>query len=397
MGCGCMGPFSPLGQVPEGFRRAISYEGQIHWLAAEYAGLFEIGQNWDEIAEKIEHAEELVSRVETDVENALDTAEHADGVATDARTKAEAARAGVAGLDVRLSAVEDVVGNVVRTIVCFGDSFGASSDGWPVQLHKVLPGAFIRNFSVSGAAWGDSVNNFLGQVRTAAVQVAEPEKVTDLVFVGGRNDAETQSYGLKPYVVQALNEAMAAFPNARVTVAPHCWGTGMQSFVGEVFTYRDMVEAAGVAEAARECGAKVLDYAWMWLRGRTDLCQSDGKHPNAAGSKVIAGYLAAGIEGGYSPRYISQIVTMGPNATNAVVTLNGCTVTLHWQGTTASLGTPELPAWAIPAGDVSGMCYTNNGSTITPVFAHSNGSLEIYGKSAGANLAGTGCTMTWTV
>lgn len=42
-------PFNPRFSIPETFGDALSYEGQIHWLADMYSHLLAIGTNWEQV------------------------------------------------------------------------------------------------------------------------------------------------------------------------------------------------------------------------------------------------------------------------------------------------------------------------------------------------------------
>lgn len=195
-----------------------------------------------------------------------------------------------------------------RYVIAIGDSYGidtASWSGWISQFINTwnAQGGHAFGLGTGGAGWvaAPQGKNYLQTLQAAASQVTGHEKdVTDIVVLGGYNDASTDT------TVANLNAAMAAFrtyvkatyPNASVKVG----------FIGIQNNDNEMMD-------------KLIDYCKYWKDGAAingfTYCENfehiltnddyvfaaDGNanshfHPNTTGNSRVAAALAAFLTSG---------------------------------------------------------------------------------------------------
>lgn len=190
-----------------------------------------------------------------------------------------------------------------KTLICFGDSYADTSDrsnSWAYALQDYF-GWTVKNYAVSGAGWDVDTRTFYNQLQTAISREGTDYNIDDvyaLVVAGGRNDIMTASEATS-YVNTFMQAAIAHYKNAKIFVVPMLYDWQTIGSTGRV-------KAEAIGNAAANYGAEVVNYAWEWLRGEKSCIQSDNKHPNAAGTKRIAGYMNAALNGCYTPRYVSR-------------------------------------------------------------------------------------------
>lgn len=190
-----------------------------------------------------------------------------------------------------------------KTILCFGDSYADNSSrntSWAYALQDNY-GWTVKNYAVSGAGWNVDTRTFYNQLQTAISREGTDYNIDDvyaLVVAGGRNDIMSDSAATS-YVNTFMQAAIAHYKNAKIFVVPMLYDWKALEGTGRIKAY-------AIGNAASYYGAEVVNYAWEWLRGDKDYIQSDGVHPNAAGTKKIAGYINAALNGCYTPRYVAK-------------------------------------------------------------------------------------------
>lgn len=306
-----------------------------------------------------------------------------------------------------ISTICEIANN--SSVVCFGDSFGAQSNGWPAQLQNFLGGTrgyrTVRNFSVSGAAFNPlDGNSFANQITTAQNSMTSDARnlVGAVVIAGGRNDS--QSSGIYTAARDLINSARIAFPSARLILVPWLWGYGINDGTyNDKYFFGATVDCANASNAWRNYGGEVLDYARLWVRGETSYSNdtSDNlKHPNELGSKAIASYIAQGILGGYSPRMAHATKQIGNNSSDTYIniSLSGCSVVLDFSGNISSYKSGvKVPGWAFPITTAIGECYIQSNTETTHCFVDANGVFSIYGVTSGQNIGGCSGTIVWAI
>jgi peptidyl-tRNA hydrolase/lysophospholipase L1-like esterase len=231
------------------------------------------------------------------------------------------------------------------TLVCMGDSYASTpANSWAVELQKLVPNSVLKNLSVGGAGWNVDTRTFIAQLQQAIADnsISKTDSNVIIVCAGGRNDILNDQQA-SARGVEWATAARAAFPVARIIVVPMLWDS---SPTGSDVRIKYSGLMYGLTHTG---GVEVVNYAYTWLKGTADCIQSDGIHPNNAGSIVIASYMASAINGTYSPRSAYALRQIG----NALIqcTLSGGTVTLNWMGPMPSIGagaSNALPEWAKP-------------------------------------------------
>ena len=190
-----------------------------------------------------------------------------------------------------------------KTILCFGDSYADNSSrntSWAYALQDYY-GWTVKNYAVSGAGWHVDTRTFYNQLQTAISRDGTDYNIDDiyaLVVAGGRNDIMSDGEA-KSYVNTFMQAAIAHYKNAKIFVVPMLYDWKALDAAGRIKAY-------AIGDAASYYGAEVVNYAWEWLHGDKNYIQSDSIHPNAAGTRKVAGYINAALNGCYTPRYVAK-------------------------------------------------------------------------------------------
>ena len=200
-------------------------------------------------------------------------------------------------------AVYDFTSKTKKTILCFGDSYADTSSrntSWAYALQDYY-GWTVKNYAVSGAGWNVDTRTFYNQLQTAISREGTDYNIDDvyaLVVAGGRNDIMSADEA-NNHVNTFMQAAIAHYKNAKIFVVPMLYDWKALDAAGRIKAY-------AIGNAASYRGAEVVNYAWEWLRGDKAAIQSDGVHPNAAGTRKIASYINAALNGCYTPRYVAK-------------------------------------------------------------------------------------------
>ena len=233
-------------------------------------------------------------------------------------------------------------------MVTFGDSYADSTtpqNTWPYWLHQYIPTLTLKNYAVSGAGFNVDTRTFIKQINNANTDsTLDKSKVKLAVLAGGRNDILNYN-NAKTKIQECVNQMITSFPNARIIIAPMLYDAGYINGDG-----RDKL--AGLTNGAEAItthtpNTETLKFAYLWLKGETNLIGSDKIHPNQLGAQTIAKYIYDGAYDNYKPRQ-AMIDTVFGDA-KGFITLQDGIVTYDIAGPVSNIGAGQgrtLPGWA---------------------------------------------------
>ena len=325
--------------------------------------------------------------------NALgaDSTSNATALKNKINTTANTANANTTAI-AELTKVVEKIGYQSGIMLTFGDSYSAAENQaytWTYQLNQFLPQLTWKNYGQSGAGFNVSGLLFIDQITRAANDTSfNNDDVALCVLAGGRNDI--LDYGnAKTRMQTCIDTLLQKFPNAHIVIAPMLWDssvlkadnrpklTGLQDPLNRTAGYTPRLSA--------------INYAYLWLKGSTDLLQPNGNiHPNELGAKTIAQYLLQGAYHRYVPR--AEITNTNIGGATGSVSLSGGTCTLDVMGTIDNIGNgqgAQLPGWAASMHNVW-VWGVSQGSVTTPQLYSINGTkFEMYnyeGKTGNASV-----------
>lgn len=192
----------------------------------------------------------------------------------------------------------------LRTFVLIGDSYGLTTtwwNSWQTQFESIT-GLKCYKSAVGGSGFvGDqTVDNFKTQLMKISSSVADRSEVTDVIVLGGYNDASTSTSvaNLTKAISEFKNESLALFPNGRISIGfigIDYTSNGMQAKLANYCNYyRD------VALSTRCCFIENIQYT---LINKSLIFISSGNpnsmyHPTSEGNKQVAYFLAKYIYNG---------------------------------------------------------------------------------------------------
>ena len=174
-------------------------------------------------------------------------------------------------------------------IVAFGDSLSAGYGmetglSYPDFLQKELDRAGYRFRVINAGISGDTTNGGLARVET--VTALKPEIV--ILELGGNDGLRglplsTSRANLEEIIVQ-LRKSGARVLLAGITLPPNYGPDYIQEFVG---IYKDL---------AAKYKLPLIPFLLEGVGGHAGLMQRDGIHPNAEGSRIVAGNVMQVLE-----------------------------------------------------------------------------------------------------
>lgn len=279
-----------------------------------------------------------------------------------------------------------------KTILCFGDSYADNSSrntSWAYALQDNY-GWTVKNYAVSGAGWNVDTRTFYNQLQTAISREGTDYNIDDvyaLVVAGGRNDIMSDSAATS-YVSTFMQAAIAHYKNAKIFVVPMLYDWKALAGAGRIKAY-------AIGDAASYYGAEVVNYAWEWLRGDKDYIQSDGVHPNAAGTKKIAGYINAALNGCYTPRYVAKTYEWSGAELSFVASCG--TVTMNIRGSFSKGPTTEKIFDEVfwPDTSYSGVGAVTSAGTPQLFFIGPDGTINCYQNPSVTGFVGMSMSYPW--
>ena len=279
-----------------------------------------------------------------------------------------------------------------KTILCFGDSYADNSSrntSWAYALQDYY-GWTVKNYAVSGAGWHVDTRTFYNQLQTAISRDGTDYNIDDvyaLVVAGGRNDIMSDGEA-KSYVNTFMQAAIAHYNNAKIFVVPMLYDWKALDAAGRIKAY-------AIGDAASYYGAEVVNYSWEWLRGDKDYIQSDSIHPNAAGTRKIASYINAALNGCYTPRYVAK--TYNWSGAELYFVASCGTVTLNIRGNFSSGPTTEKVFDEVFWSDTSysGVGAVTSAGTPQLFFIGNDGTINCYNNPNVTGFVGLSMSYPW--
>ena len=203
-----------------------------------------------------------------------------------------------------------------KKILVFGDSYctvGGSDDKTIVDYCRTylgLDSSEMINHSVSGFGYWGGVGKWSDLVLTVATGMTEDAKnaVSDVIFIGGRNDAQLYAQGSRTIadLLTARNAAFenskTSFPNAKI----HSAFIGRNTNGGWFNEFSEVLSK--VYKDVQDNGADYYSGIENVFTLRKLANESDNNHPNDDGQKAIARALAQCIiNGSVSVMYPSAV------------------------------------------------------------------------------------------
>ena len=270
-------------------------------------------------------------------------------------------------------------------LVTFGDSYADNTQNrtWSYQLSQMLTGLTWKNYAKSGAGFEvPNIHTFKQQVNDCVADTSvDKTKVKIAVCAGGRNDILDWS-AANTSAIATVTAMQDAFPNALIVIAPMLYDSGTLDTTG-LPKYSGLMDGA---QSAAQGNARtiVLDHAFVWGKGLTNLYPSGDIHPTENGAKMMAKYLFDGCHDRYRGRMEFSQMNIGSmevdfSLANGVITASG-------QGSITTIGEgvgSELNKWAYPRSNVWAWGVSAGNSTNPKLYyIQSNGKWGLFGASS---------------
>ena len=215
--------------------------------------------------------------------------------------------------------IKDDTAKMQNEIVIIGDSFSdttARQNLWPT----LIPANYVvHNFAKSGAGFvSGSGGTFMSQADQAVAQITDVQPVKTVIVYGGINDlgASVSATDEAAAIIQLYNKLASHFTYSNIAIAFTNAGfvtrSGQEDINNWTSDIYQMIQSAAVP----------MFNAQYWLFGfATNDVFSDGLHPNARGSQIIATLMMQIVNGCYNP---------GSMWFNTSYTANNSTFTANW-------------------------------------------------------------------
>lgn len=218
-------------------------------------------------------------------------------------------------------------GNSEKAFILIGDSYGLKNAGWNgwgyqyANLHPEIP-CFVTAVGGSGFIGDTTVNNFLKQLQNLSAEITNKQMITDIIVMGGYNDASTNR--TQDQLVEALNNFRAYanenYPNAYLHfgfIAVHY--NGIQP---KLNTYYNIFK-----RICGLCGFKFMTNSNLILLNRDYIFVESGNpnsnfHPNTAGCTELAYGIDSYFSNGIHVSYGENIQSCNIYTEDRVVMLN---------------------------------------------------------------------------
>ena len=268
----------------------------------------------------IQEIEERVSDAESDITGLEGSVDGLDDRLTTAEGKIETAEDDIDTLEGNVSDLETAVHNVETAVkkkyIFIGDSYGHASgtnNGWIDKLISMMGLTSSVDYyesGVGGASFGGQNTNFIHQIQAIYNAIDDPERITDIVVIGGTNelgyDVEDILSGINAFTTYCKTN----FPNAKVSLG--CvYGTTDATKV--VAHYGRALRAYSSAR-----GVKFLNNLQYVLVDRS-LLNSDGIHPTDNGYTVLTNAIYDAILDGYNCAYFKMTTPEYDEGTTASI------------------------------------------------------------------------------
>lgn len=232
-----------------------------------------------------------------------------------------------------------------------GDSYAKiSGNNWVKSLVSKLglSSANYHDMTISGTGFtsgpnGTDVNGFLTQLENAVSAGYNSEEITDIIVIGGLNDAKYEtgpaaSSALFPAIKAFCQYAYTHFPKAKIWIAYAGYASDTSSVLaGRTIAKRHIAQwAYSQASSDRQQAINVNIDMWKVLAQNIAFMGSDLLHPSADGGTALADQIIHWIADGvtYVHRFESITAPFNIMVDNAGI---------HFQTRTLNIG-DEIPA-----------------------------------------------------
>ena len=201
----------------------------------------------------------------------------------------------ILNLQNQIDAINDSISDIVNGITIFiGDSYGSvNSYGIPTTLASLLGKTIGTDFFYSaeggsGFIGNGYANTFLEQLQS--LTIANPNAVSNIIFCGGINDNGSTSSAIMSAMATAKTYIDSTYPNAKVHV-----GYISRSLDHTAIYDKYGSTLVGYKNGALSRGWAFIDDSPIWLD--YVYIDTDGLHPTATGSNVLAWQLSNYLRG----------------------------------------------------------------------------------------------------
>lgn len=283
--------------------------------------------NLDWILSVVKEAKEVFDNGRDDIDYAVETADEAMTIATQA-AEAQIADNSISTAKLQNEAVTtDKIADgattadklsddlkawlyIPRRYVFIGDSYGAQSDNWINNIISLLGLTISDNaFKIASASAGfigdpnlSGDYSWLTLLQNNATNITNHNTITDIIVCGGANDRTYSEAQLLTAMTAFKTYVNTTFPNARIHLGMiartknSAWVTSLYELTPKYRTN------------AAKCGFKFIENSHMLWAGLNNF--KDYVHPNANASSCIAKGIANYILTGYcAPYAVNEQIT----------------------------------------------------------------------------------------
>lgn len=310
----------------------------------------------------------------------------------------------ITSLNGRVTALENAKPSGFVNIVCVGDSWleGFSSIGtftpWGTLLANKL-NATVTNSYKGGCGFSvasDSIN-FKTLVTKAATTVANAGKVDCVVIGGGINDRKISASEVQTAATACVQEAVTKFPNAKIFVFP-------MMLAGRFISSASMAVLRAIERGCASVQSDrviVFGECYDWIYDDSNL-HADSYHPNQAGQKVIADFMASVLTGGCPTCHNGDAPITGAEShtlnAGSFIRRSGTICSGYFGTTTATTdGKSFISIGKGYSPNVAFLSYTNNNGAIKPMNVKPVDSDHIGLAPSYGDAAQIYCTATWAI
>ena len=203
----------------------------------------------------------------------------------------------------------------------FGDSYNFNGGGWLTGVVNALGITEYYDYTVSGHGfttstdWGDDIQRF----RTEHPDV--DETITDIVIVGGINDAMDSSFStLSSKVTDFCDYVALNFPLAKITMC-YVGNAEATSSVLDTRTYANRLKCMNIEERVLTSYGHIFAPGCQNALFQYTLFNADGLHPNSYGQSmgIIPAVVSALTGSEFNPMYHQSTGSIQYNGVTEII------------------------------------------------------------------------------
>ena len=180
-----------------------------------------------------------------------------------------------------------------KRVIGLADSYGTRGDGLYDIIKTDAKIDYFINDAVGGRSFAKPTNTYMEAIQAQFESINDPDKITDIIVVGGYNDATYLFAGgsqtsLKNAIKAFIDYCLEHFPNAKVHIGFVGWTRNIAG-VGKTW----LNNALSCYREACKYGAIYLNNVEYVLRNLRFLNDEvgDGFHPNSVGVRALAEHV----------------------------------------------------------------------------------------------------------